>query len=177
MESILSNWHAWMWSACTLATALVIAPLIHMVLFFVLKRLAGRKGDVFVSSLVRHSQGPMRWILPLLMPAGCYSRGAASGGRADGPRARRRPGIDRRHGLAGDPDYPDRYRPGFRAIPHEPGRQSGRSPRTDADRSAAPDRDGDRGGRHALHHVDDFPAIKHIGMSMVASAGLARMVV
>jgi small-conductance mechanosensitive channel len=66
MEFISSNWHEWMWSACTLVIALLIAPAIHTVLFFVLKRLARRKGDVFVSSLVRHGRGPSRWILPLL---------------------------------------------------------------------------------------------------------------
>src|SRR6201997_1050879 len=66
MELISRNWHAWMWSICTLAIALLIAPAIHTVLFFVLKRLARRKGDVFISSLVRHGQAPSRWILPLL---------------------------------------------------------------------------------------------------------------
>jgi small-conductance mechanosensitive channel len=66
MEFISRNWHAWMWPICTLAIAILIAPAIHTALFFVLKRLARRKGDVFVSSLVRHGQGPSRWILPLL---------------------------------------------------------------------------------------------------------------
>jgi len=66
MELISSNWHAWMWSICTLAIAILIAAAIHTVLFLVLKRLARRKGDVFISSLVRHGQAPSRRILPLL---------------------------------------------------------------------------------------------------------------
>jgi small-conductance mechanosensitive channel len=66
MELILRNWHAWMWSVWTLAAAILLALAVHAVLFFVLKRLARRKGDVFVNSLVRHGQRPSRWILPLL---------------------------------------------------------------------------------------------------------------
>jgi small-conductance mechanosensitive channel len=66
MEIILRDWHAWMWSVYVLASAIVIALAVHAVLFFVLRRLARRKGDVFVNSLVRHGQRPSRWILPLL---------------------------------------------------------------------------------------------------------------
>lgn len=66
MEFILRNWHDWMWSVCILAGAILIARVVHVILFFVLKRLAKRKGDVFVNSLVRHGEGPTRWILPLL---------------------------------------------------------------------------------------------------------------
>ena len=66
MEFILRNWHDWMWSVCILAGAILIARVVHILLFFILKRLARRKGDVFVNSLVRHGEGPSRWILPLL---------------------------------------------------------------------------------------------------------------
>jgi small-conductance mechanosensitive channel len=66
MFLILRNWHEWIWSVSILAVAILLALAFHTVLFFILKRLARRKGDVFVSSLVRHGQGPSRWILPLL---------------------------------------------------------------------------------------------------------------
>jgi small-conductance mechanosensitive channel len=66
MELILKNWHTWMWSVSTLAAAILIALGVHTVLFFVLKRLVRRKGDGFINSLVGHGQSPSRWILPLL---------------------------------------------------------------------------------------------------------------
>src|ERR1700680_3341943 len=66
MELILKNWNTWMWSASILAAAILIALSVHTVLFFVLKRLVRRKGDVFITSLVGHGQRPSRWILPLL---------------------------------------------------------------------------------------------------------------
>jgi small-conductance mechanosensitive channel len=67
MELILKNWQTWTWSVSTLAAAILIALAGHMVLFFVLTRLARRKGDVFINSLVDHGRRPSRWILPLLM--------------------------------------------------------------------------------------------------------------
>jgi small-conductance mechanosensitive channel len=66
MEFILKNWHTWMWSVSILAAAILIALAVHAVLFLVLTRLARRKGDVFINSLVDHGQRPSRWILPLL---------------------------------------------------------------------------------------------------------------
>ena len=81
MELFLKNWHAWMWSVSTLAAAILVALAIHTALFFILNRLAQRKGDVFVNSMVRHAQKPSRWILPLLtlmatLPAAHFSENA-----------------------------------------------------------------------------------------------------
>jgi small-conductance mechanosensitive channel len=78
MDLFLKNWHVWMWSVSTLVGAILIALAIHAVLFFILNRLARRKGDVFVNSVVRHAQKPSRWILPLLtlmvaLPAARFS--------------------------------------------------------------------------------------------------------
>jgi small-conductance mechanosensitive channel len=78
MESFLKNWHAWMWSVGTLAAAIFVALALHSILFFILNRLARRKGHVFVNSMVRHAQKPSRWILPLLtlmaaLPAAHFS--------------------------------------------------------------------------------------------------------
>ena len=66
MELFLKNWHTWMWSASILAGAIVLALVGHSVLFFVLTRMARRKGDVFINSLVSHGKWPSRWILPLV---------------------------------------------------------------------------------------------------------------
>ncbi|HEV2617957.1 MAG TPA: mechanosensitive ion channel domain-containing protein [Candidatus Acidoferrales bacterium] len=60
------DWDEYLWAAGILAGAIVIALIVHFILFFVLKRLANRKGDVVIKSLVRHSKGPSLWILPLL---------------------------------------------------------------------------------------------------------------
>ncbi len=60
------DWRRDLWAAGILASAIVIALVVHFILFFILKRLANRKGDVVIKSLVRHSQGPSLWILPLL---------------------------------------------------------------------------------------------------------------
>lgn len=60
------DWRRDLWAAGILAGAIVIALIIHFILFFILKRLASRKGDVVIKSLIRHSQGPSLWILPLL---------------------------------------------------------------------------------------------------------------
>ena len=54
------------WVVGILAGAIIIALVVHLILFFILKRLARRKGEVIITSLVRRAQGPSRWILPLL---------------------------------------------------------------------------------------------------------------
>jgi small-conductance mechanosensitive channel len=66
MEIILKNWNTWIWSTIILVGAILIALAGHSVLFFVLTRMARRKGDVFINSLVSHGQRPSRWILPLV---------------------------------------------------------------------------------------------------------------
>jgi small-conductance mechanosensitive channel len=66
MEHIWDTWHIWIWSVIILAAAILIGLATHAVLFFILKRLARRKGNIFVDSLVEHGQSPSRWILPLL---------------------------------------------------------------------------------------------------------------
>lgn len=66
MHIVMIDWRRDLWAAGILASAIVIALVIHFILFFILKRLANRKGDVVIKSLVRHSQGPSLWILPLL---------------------------------------------------------------------------------------------------------------
>jgi uncharacterized membrane protein required for colicin V production len=59
-------WRRDLWAAGILAGGIAIALVIHFVLFLILKRLASRKGDVVIKSLVRHSQGPSLWIFRFL---------------------------------------------------------------------------------------------------------------
>ncbi len=67
MGSILTSWPVWVWSLGAFALAILLGFLIHAILFLILGRLSRRQGDVFVTSLVRHGERPGRWILPLLM--------------------------------------------------------------------------------------------------------------
>ena len=66
LDAIFANWHGPLLSAGVLVGAILLALVAYAVLFTVLRRLARRKGDVFVTSVVRHGQRPSRWILPLL---------------------------------------------------------------------------------------------------------------
>jgi small-conductance mechanosensitive channel len=60
------NWQAWLWPAIVLTGSIILALIIHSVLFALAKRLAKRTGGPIESSLVRHAEGPTRWIFPLL---------------------------------------------------------------------------------------------------------------
>lgn len=66
MRFFVQNWHNLLWAAIILAVAVVIALLVHYVVFWLLKRLARRKGAYLDQSLTRHAQGPTRWIFPLV---------------------------------------------------------------------------------------------------------------
>lgn len=66
IQFFIQNWHNLLWAAIILAIAVVIALVVHWVVFWLLKRLARRKGAYLGQSLARHAQGPTRWIFPLL---------------------------------------------------------------------------------------------------------------
>ncbi len=66
MDFLPKHWHAWARSVGVLAGAIVIALAAHRALYAVLKRVARRSGSVLVDSLVRHTQRASKWILPLL---------------------------------------------------------------------------------------------------------------
>lgn len=63
---ITHNWVSVFWSAGILAIAIVISLVVRAVIFWLLRRMAGRKGDVLFHSLVRHGERPSHWILPFL---------------------------------------------------------------------------------------------------------------
>ncbi len=58
--------HAWLWPAVIIGASIVLALVAHGIVFAVGKRLAKRKAQVIVVSLVTHAEGPTRWIFPLL---------------------------------------------------------------------------------------------------------------
>lgn len=61
------HWHDLLVSAGFLAGAVVAAILLHFLVFWLLRRLAQRKrATLLAHSLVRHSERPSRWIFPLL---------------------------------------------------------------------------------------------------------------
>ncbi|MGC1107620.1 MAG: mechanosensitive ion channel family protein [Candidatus Acidiferrales bacterium] len=60
------NWHNLLWSAVILAAAIIFALAVHFIAFWLLRRLARRKGALLDQSLVKRGQGPSRWIFPLL---------------------------------------------------------------------------------------------------------------
>jgi small-conductance mechanosensitive channel len=66
MANLPNYVQAWFWPLAVLVGAVVLALIIHKVIFAVGKRLASRTGNVINSSLVRHAERPTRWIFPLL---------------------------------------------------------------------------------------------------------------
>ena len=60
------QWSAWLWPSVILAGSIVLALIAHYLLFLIGKKLARRTGGVVANSLVHHAEGPTRWILPLL---------------------------------------------------------------------------------------------------------------
>ena len=64
MEATLNNWHAWIWSAGTIAGAIFAGLVAHWFLFRTLRRATERKPSVFVNSLIRRTGKPSLLFLP-----------------------------------------------------------------------------------------------------------------
>ena len=60
------NWHNLLLSAIFLTVAIAISLVAHAVLFRALRRLARRKGALLDQSLIKHGEKPTRWVFPLL---------------------------------------------------------------------------------------------------------------
>ena len=56
------KWQAWLWPAIILAGSVFVALIVHSVLFAIAKRVTKRTGGPIENSLVRHAEGPTRWI-------------------------------------------------------------------------------------------------------------------
>jgi small-conductance mechanosensitive channel len=63
---IEQNWRALLWSAGILAAAVMIALVVRLIAFTTLRRLTRRRGALIGQSLLRRGQGPSKWILPLI---------------------------------------------------------------------------------------------------------------
>jgi small-conductance mechanosensitive channel len=61
-----NDWRDLAWSAGILAAAIVAALIVRAIAFFLLKRLTRRRGTLLGQSLVRHGEKPSHWILPFL---------------------------------------------------------------------------------------------------------------
>ena len=66
LQFIEQHWNELAWSGGILAAAIAAALVVRAVVFWMLRKWAHRKGSVLGQSLVRHGQGPTHWIFPLL---------------------------------------------------------------------------------------------------------------
>ncbi len=60
------NWHTLLWSAGILVGVIIVAHFVRAMVLWLLRRLTQRRGKLIGQSLVRHGEGPSRWIFPLL---------------------------------------------------------------------------------------------------------------
>ena len=60
------NWHSLLWSAGIVLAAILLALLARVLVLWALGRVARRRGALLGHSLVSHGKGPTRWIFPFL---------------------------------------------------------------------------------------------------------------
>lgn len=60
------NWHGLLWSGIWLAVAIVASLIVRAIVFWLLRRFTRRHGHLVGHSLVQHGVGPTRWIFPLI---------------------------------------------------------------------------------------------------------------
>lgn len=66
MESIFQDWYVWVWPLAFLGGAVLLALLVHKVLMAALTGWARRRSGLLLKSVLRHGRTPFAWILPLL---------------------------------------------------------------------------------------------------------------
>jgi len=66
MHFVLQHWQSLLWSLGGLTGAVLLSLIVHKLLFLFAKRLSSRTTSVLDDSLVRHAERPTRWIFPLL---------------------------------------------------------------------------------------------------------------
>lgn len=66
MIHLFDNWQEWAISGGILVGAVIVAWIVHKILFSIAQRLASRTGSVIDNSLVQHGRKPAKLILPLL---------------------------------------------------------------------------------------------------------------
>lgn len=66
LRFIEQNWRDLAWSGAILAGGIVVALLGRAIIFWLLRKITGRKQSLLGQSLVRRGQGPTHWIFPLI---------------------------------------------------------------------------------------------------------------
>ncbi|HEX3986991.1 MAG TPA: mechanosensitive ion channel family protein [Acidobacteriaceae bacterium] len=66
IQFVENNWHILLWSAGILAGGIAASLVARLILLWLLRRITRRRGKIVGESLVRHGVGPTRWIFPLL---------------------------------------------------------------------------------------------------------------
>ncbi|MGD8868259.1 MAG: mechanosensitive ion channel [Gemmatimonadales bacterium] len=66
MQLPWSGWHDWLWSGAMLVGSVLLALIAHWILFVAATRFAQRTGSSIDDSIIRHTRRPTRIILPLL---------------------------------------------------------------------------------------------------------------
>lgn len=62
----MQHWKDLLWSALILCIAIAVALVVRWAVLWLLRRIAQRRSHLLGQSLVRHSERPTRWIFPLL---------------------------------------------------------------------------------------------------------------
>jgi small-conductance mechanosensitive channel len=66
LAQLWQNWQAWLWPAIILVSSIFLALIVHSALFALARRVAKRTDGPIGNSLLRRAQNPTRWIFPLL---------------------------------------------------------------------------------------------------------------
>jgi len=66
LQYFQQHWHDYLWSGIYLGSAIILSLIVRAIVFWVLRRLTRKHGKVIGHSLVQHGRGPTRWIFPLL---------------------------------------------------------------------------------------------------------------
>ena len=68
MEKFLADWQTWVWAAVTIASAVVLGLITHVIVYWLTRRITLRAAPgrgLVEKSLIEHTAGPMRLVLPL----------------------------------------------------------------------------------------------------------------
>lgn len=66
IEFFKQNWHNMMWSAIILGSAVILSLVVRAIVFWALRRFTRNRGKLLGHSLVQHGEGPTLWIFPLV---------------------------------------------------------------------------------------------------------------
>lgn len=74
MEHFIVRWQTWLWSAALLAGAFLVAIVVHRIIFAIVRRITSRSSSSWLAAVVRYGENPAQLILILavavaLLPA------------------------------------------------------------------------------------------------------------